>query len=202
LQSQDDIEPLPQLDESIKFHDWTLMAKGTHSRIYRTKQVGAEDSPFFCVKIFRRGWMTPFNLERAAYEHLQAAKIEGYIPHVYGFDSRTLSTWGISAKSEDDELHYAIVMEWIENGEQVSSENISISSAAMLIAGLEKVHKVGVLHNDIYKRNILVVRDEDRGVWTDFSCAYSKGQEDYLGQEMSSARGIVLEMVREFASRG
>jgi tRNA A-37 threonylcarbamoyl transferase component Bud32 len=189
-----DIEPLPQLDETLQFHDWTLMAAGTHARIYRTKQVGIYNSPYFCIKLFRRGWMTPFNLERTAYEYIQAAQIEDYVPQVFGYDSRTLSSWGLPYNPEDDKPYYALVMEWIENAEQMSAENITIDSACTLLTGLGKIHAAGVLHNDTFKRNLLVVREEENGIWTDFSCA-QMGVETNFGEEMESAQGIILEMV-------
>jgi RIO-like serine/threonine protein kinase len=194
VSEESEIEPLGKLDETLKFGDWTLIASGTHARIYRAKQAGVDNSPYYCVKLFRRGWMTPFNLEKTAYEYLQAAKIENYIPLVHGYDHRTLSEWGLPFGTDDDQLYYAIVMEWIENGEQLSPENITLSSACMLLTGLEKVHAAGVLHWDTYKRNLMVVSDTSRGVWIDFSCALI-GQDRYHAQEMASAQALILEMV-------
>jgi serine/threonine protein kinase len=170
------------------------MATGTHARIYRTKQVGVQDYPHYCVKVFRKGWMTPFNLERRAYEYILAANIEDYVPQVFGYDHRTLSIWGLQSDAQDDQEYYAIVMEWIENGEQLSYENITLSSACMLLTGLAKIHHAGILHDDTFKRNLMIVRDEDRGIWTDFSCA-QRGLEVNLAEEMESAQGIILELV-------
>jgi hypothetical protein len=170
------------------------MAVGTHARIYRTRERGDPDSPFYCIKLFRRGWMTPFNLERTAYEHIQAARIDGYIPEVFGYDYRTLPNWGLPFGTEDDQLYYAIVMEWVEGAEQVSPDNISVPSACMLLNGLGKIHGAGVLHNDTFKRNLMVVPDKDRGVWTDFSCAHM-GEETHFGGEMMCAQGIICTMV-------
>jgi hypothetical protein len=141
--------------------------------------------------------MTPFNLESTAYEHFQAANIEQYIPLVYGFDYRTLATWGLPSDPNDDQVYYAIVMEWIEKAETLSVENITLEIACMLLTGLAKIHKAGILHWDAYKRNMLVVRDAERGIWTDFSCSLI-GEDVYHEQEMKSVQAMILELVSPF----
>jgi hypothetical protein len=196
---RESIEALPRVEKSLTFYDWMLIAKGTHAHIYRTKQVGLEDSPpYLCVKLFRKGWMTPFNLEKTAYEYLDAAHLERYIPFVFGYDSRTLSQWGLpNVDANDKDLYYAIVMEWIEDAEELSAENITLDSATMILTGLHKIHGAGVLHWDTYKRNMLVVPSENKGLWTDFSCALM-GHEASHGQEMESVQWVVLETACSF----
>ena len=34
-----------------------------------------------CLKVFRKGLMTPYNLEKTAYEYLRHASIDYYVPH-------------------------------------------------------------------------------------------------------------------------
>jgi len=65
---------------------------------------------------------------------------------------------------------------------------------------LGMIHKTGILHNDTYKRNLLVVRNEPKGIWTDFSCS-QMGAEGDFGEELESAQGIILEMLYERGRR-
>jgi len=187
------MQALPHIDDTWTFSDWTFVAEGTHAIVYRAKET--EFGEYYCMKLFRSGWMTPFNLEKTAYELLQDANIVGYIPHVYGYGYRTLSDWGIP--SSEDDIYYGFVMEWLGKAEKVSAENITLDSAAMLLEGLADIHRAGVLHNDMYRRNIMVIPGEERGVWIDFSCAHTD-EENMHRQEMNICGGIVLGLVALF----
>jgi hypothetical protein len=148
----------------------------------------------YCIKLFRSGWMTPFNLERTAYEHLQAAQLVEFIPHVYGYGHRTLSEWGLEV--DDDSIYYAIVMEWLGSMKQLSPETVNFTTACKLLRGLYKIHKAGVLHYDLYERNMMVTPGVKggRAVWIDFSCAHMNRESDHA-DEFQTAAGIVLEVV-------
>ena len=188
------MESLPILDPgTIKFRDWTFVSEGTHAEIYRVRDV--ESGVLFCIKIYRKGWMTPFNLEKTAYERLRAGKVENCVPLVYGYGFRTLSAWGFPEGHLDKDLYYAIVMEWLEGGEQLSTENITLEYACSLLEGLSKIHQAGVLHYDMYRRNIVVVPQQARALWIDFSCAHVNEEYAY-GIEMQAATGVILELVR------
>lgn len=39
------------------------------------------------------------------------------------------------------------------------------------VEGMKEIHKAGVHHQDIYPRNLLLVRNPDRLVWIDFDVA-------------------------------
>lgn len=188
----DTIDALPIMDDSIKFYDWEYVSEGTHARIFKAKD--NEWGSAYCLKVFHSGWMTPFNLERTAYEYLQAAQLVRYIPHVYGYGHRTLAEWGLQV--DDDSVYYVIVMEWLDNMRQLSPETVNLSTACGLLKGLYKIHKAGVLHYDLYARNMMVtpVPKGRRAVWIDFSCAHINREDDHE-QEFQTAVGIVLEAV-------
>jgi len=63
-------------------------------------------------------------------------------------------------------------MEWLEGVEELSSENITIESAADLIRGLVLIRRAGILYNDLYRRNMMIIPAAERGVWVDFTCAH------------------------------
>jgi predicted Ser/Thr protein kinase len=148
----------------------------------------------YCVKIFKKGWSTPFNLEKTAYAYLKKAKLEEYVPDVYGFDRRTLSAWGLRGLDHDTTKYDGIVMEWIENSEAVSPENITFGHAWLLLEGLRKIHAAGIVHNDPYRRNVLVIPGTETAKWIDFSCAHvTRGP--HMADEMRSATSMILECV-------
>jgi hypothetical protein len=189
----EEIEDLPELSEGHDYYDWTFVSDGTHAEIYRVRDVDSNKT--YCVKMFKQGWMTPFNLEIRAYEALRHAKVEDFIPFVYGWDARTLSEWGFP-NSDDDELdlYYGIVMEWLEGAEIVSAENITYLNACGLLLGLSRIHRAGVLHYDLERRNIMVIPGTNRGIWIDFSC--SQLNSTYAQpQEMTTAIAILLKAV-------
>ena len=190
------MDALPLIDNTCTFYDWQLIAEGTHALVYRVKETQYWET--YCVKLFRSGWLTPFNLERTAYEHLLDANIVGYIPHVYGYGYRTLPEWGFPSTEED--MYYGLVMEWLDKAERISAENIRLDSAAMLLEGLADIHKAGILHNDLYRRNIIVIPGENRGVWIDFSCAHTNEKYAHR-QEMNIATGMILDMVVQLKDR-
>jgi predicted Ser/Thr protein kinase len=143
--------------------------------------------------------MTPFNLEKTAYEYIQAFKVDEFVPRVYGWSVRTLLQWGIDAPSCDDEVYYGIIMEWITGGEQLSVENINIDYACSLLEGLAKIHEAGVLHYDTFRRNLMVVPGTRKAYWIDFSCAHMN-EEYVLAQEIGLAAGVIINLVSYFSS--
>ena len=186
------VASLPYITEEVRFYDWEYVTDGTHAKIYKAKDV--DGGAIYCIKLFKPEWLTPFNLEKTAYEHLQAANIKHWIPHVYGYASRTLSAWGIPNNTSDDESYYGIVMEWLEGAQSLSIDNVTIDNAANLLEGLAEIHEAGVLHYDTLRRNLMVFPDKRRAVWIDFSCAHMN--EEYAhAQEIGTAAGVIMEVV-------
>jgi hypothetical protein len=189
-------EAVPRLPDDMKFEHLTFMSKGTHALVFRAKELGLEDSQYYCIKLFKKGWVTPFNLELTAYERLLHDRdIQKYIPHVYGYGLRTLSEWGFDRSPDDKDVYSGIVLEWIENAEPLSRENVTTQNAGLLLAGMSKIHQSGVLHYDTFLRNTLVVPEARRAVWIDFSCAHMN-EETYLGEEMEGVASSILFRVR------
>jgi len=138
--------------------------------------------------------MTPFNLEKAAYEVLLAADVHEAIPEVYAYGCRTLSGWGFPSSEGDLQERYAIIMEWLEGAERATPENLTLDHATGFLYGLAEIHAAGVLHYDLYRRNMMVIPGSDRAIWIDFSCAHLN-EEYALSGEMTTARAVVMQMV-------
>ena len=186
------MERLPRFTDEVKFTDWKFVAEGTHARIFQARE--ADEGALYCVKLFQKGWMTPFNLERTAYEYLQAAGVKSCIPHVYGYSVRSLFNWGLEETTEDTGEWYGLIMEWLAGGEQLSVKNITIDNACSLLLALAKIHEAGVLHYDTYRRNLMVFPGTRRVVWLDFSCAHMN--EEYAhAEELELAAGVIFEAV-------
>ena len=173
------IEPLPELQPQIVFSEFEFVAEGTHSFVYKVLASDESRRDVRCLKLFRKDWMTPFNLETTAYAFLQDANLKDYIPKVYGQGKRTVSEWGLENIAGDKEgEYYGIIMEWIEGAERLSETNVTVGGAIALVNGLAQIHNAGVLHFDTFPRNMLVVPGTERAVWIDFSCAQSG--EEYM----------------------
>jgi predicted Ser/Thr protein kinase len=183
---------LPKFAEEVRFTDWKFVAEGTHARIFQARKM--DEGALYCVKIFQKGWMTPFNLEKTAYEYLQAAGVKDCIPHVYGYSVRTLADWGLETTWEDTDEWYGLIMEWLEGGEQLSVNNITHNNACRLLLALAKIHAAGVLHYDTYRRNLMVFPGTRRVVWLDFSCAHMNEEYAHPG-EVELAAGVIFEVV-------
>lgn len=194
--AQSGIPSLPLLEDTVAFTTLTYVTEGTHATIYQATISDGEDGDdmIFCLKLFRQGWMTPFNLEKSAYECLRAADVKECIPEVYGYAARTLVHWGVSEDTQDDELYYGILMEWLSGAEGLSVQNITMSYACRLLEALDKIHKAGVLHFDPFRRNQMVFPGTRRVVWIDFSCAHLN--EEYAhAYEIGDVGGILFELV-------
>jgi predicted Ser/Thr protein kinase len=185
----DNIAPLPQISSDIVFSDSSFISEGTHALIYKVTTLNEKSLKIMtcCLKVFRQGWMTPYNLETTAYAYLLHAGVKEHIPEVYGCGKRTLFGWGIKPVEDGlNEEYNAILMEFLEGAEQVTSKNVTVAHAANFANGLAKIHHAGVLHFDTFDRNMLVIPGSKRAVWIDFSCAridvadYSYEQEAYL----------------------
>jgi tRNA A-37 threonylcarbamoyl transferase component Bud32 len=85
-------------------------------------------------------------------------------------------------------------MEWLGSMERLSPENVKLETACNLLKGLYKIHKAGVLHYDLYARNMMVTPGGGRAVWIDFSCAHMNRVSEHE-QEYNMATGIILEAV-------
>jgi len=175
-------ENVPRVPTDMRFTDLVLMSEGTHAFLYRGEGSQGDLVSAYCVKIFRHGWMTPFNLELNAYETLlDDPAMKNYIPQIYGWGERTLSEWGLPNNENNQDIYYGLVVEWVENAEWVSTGNITVRNAMNLIAGLSRMHELGVSHNDEFPQNMLVVPKLQRALWIDLSCARFNEPETHPG---------------------
>ena len=87
-------------------------------------------------------------------------------------------------------------MEWLDKAEQVSEKNLTIDQAVCLIVGMSKIHDAGVLHDDAYPNNAVVIPGTTRGIWLDFFRA-KLGAEDYYDNEMTVAGVFPIQLVSD-----
>ncbi|KAJ5273300.1 serine/threonine protein kinase [Penicillium angulare] len=68
----------------------------------------------------------------------------------------------------------ALLLEYLANSESLNCTNYSDALHPQAIEGIEEIHKAGVHHQDVYHKNILLVRGNPgpgRLVWIDFEVA-------------------------------
>ncbi|OOF93634.1 hypothetical protein ASPCADRAFT_398607 [Aspergillus carbonarius ITEM 5010] len=68
----------------------------------------------------------------------------------------------------------AILLEYLLDAEELNCVNYSERQFQRVMEGLDDIHRAGVLHYDVYPKNILIVRGPpERVVWIDFDVAMS-----------------------------
>ncbi|KAJ6037308.1 serine/threonine protein kinase [Penicillium herquei] len=140
--------------------------------------------------------LNPFRCERNAYENLIAYGVcdTGFVPKYYGYIDQ-LDPQAFYPALQDfvsDEFNpKAILIEFFPDSEIIDCENYSKSLFSQAIEGIKEIHKAGVLHDDIYPKNLLLVRGTpDRLVWIDFDLATTFT--DYGPEELALCENEVL----------
>jgi hypothetical protein len=126
-----------------------------------------------------------FMRERDAYAHLVRSGIcnKGSVPKCYGWLQLTpqhlcqiLALPDLSEKA--DELRFtesnppkALLLEYFAGAVQIDIDNITEELADRAMRAMCDVHFAYVCHNDIHRRNILLL-PHDRIVWVDFDHAW------------------------------
>ena len=135
-------------------------------------------------------------LETNAYAYLRRAGVEQYVPKFHGYDRRTPAQWGLpSIMGHTDGEFYGILLEWLEGGVQLSEENVTLDNVVDFITGIARIHNAGILHNDVFERNMIFIPETKRSVWIDFSCSQLGYDEDYYDQELEGVAGFSIEHV-------
>ena len=185
---------MPSVQPDTVFVEPVYVAEGTHALVYQVTAITTEGRETrCCLKLFREGWMTPFNLECTAYTYLRNADVTYYIPEVYGWGKRTRKGWGLDGNGETE--YYGIVMEWLEGAEKLTRQNVSLDHAVTLAYGLSKIHDAGILHFDGFDRNMMIFPGSERAVWIDFSCAQVGSSESAYREETYSSGAIPMDDV-------
>ncbi|KAL3478680.1 hypothetical protein BJX99DRAFT_224143 [Aspergillus californicus] len=68
----------------------------------------------------------------------------------------------------------AILLEYLPNAERLNCVKYSEALYPQAVEGMKEIHKAGVVHEDIYPKNLLLVRgdgESDKLVWIDFDVA-------------------------------
>jgi serine/threonine protein kinase len=180
----------------MQFRNAQFITSGTHANIYKVEVPNQEtgETAVLCLKLFKPDSMVPHDLEIKAYEWLAHNGVYHWIPEVFGTAVRTPAQWGLDNVDGDEESEYhGILMEWIEGGEWLAEDNLSVDHVVSFIRGLVRIHDAGVVHCDAENQNMLVVPGSNRAVWIDFSCAQVDATDDEKANEMKyAARHPVL----------
>ncbi|KAL4901077.1 hypothetical protein BDW74DRAFT_170435 [Aspergillus multicolor] len=146
-----------------------------------------------------------FRCELNAYKNLSAAGVckRGFVPRFYGaidrFDPAAFEP--LLDHFTDDKFHpCAILLVYLPNAESLNCVNYEETLYPQAMEGLKEIHRAGFIHEDIYPKNLLLVRGETeskphRLVWIDFDVSTTfteleEKEKKYCEEE--------IELVREF----
>jgi RIO-like serine/threonine protein kinase len=100
---------------------------------------------------------------------------QGYVPVFYGcIDQLNPKEWqpDLYMFADDEYPASAIFIEYIPGLEMLELETATKERMAKFVEGLHAIHKAGVLHSDLYSRNMMVDPTKpDKVVWLDFDRA-------------------------------
>ncbi|CEJ54429.1 hypothetical protein PMG11_00742 [Penicillium brasilianum] len=154
----------------------------------------------------------PFLRESQAYCRLKAFGLceKGHIPDFYGLIKNiVLKTQGwephLEVFAEDPELPNALVIEFFPNLRPFELSTYSANRADQLRATVVEIHKAGVWHGDIEKRNTKVQEETNRVILIDFDRAVTlpldsrtETEKDIRGK-MANEEVLLLETLAELA---
>ncbi|KAL4910516.1 hypothetical protein BDW74DRAFT_164419 [Aspergillus multicolor] len=136
-----------------------------------------------------------FRCERNAYKNLSVAGVceRGFVPRFYGVIERVNPTTFKPFLNHftDNKFHpSAILLEYLPNAESLN----------YAVQGMKEIHKGGVFHEDIYPKNLLLVRDDTRPkttrlVWIDFDVSTTFME---FGEKERSDCEFKIKLVKEF----
>lgn len=157
----------------------------------------------------------PFTCESNAYQRLKSKGLceQGVIPDFYGvienINPKEAEWEPHLEKFTDEELPLnAVLMEYIPNMHQIDLSTYSEERLEKLHAILKEIHAAGVLHDDLYPRNMMVQVDTGRVLWIDFDRAQTfvegaitKMQQEWIDFEKALMEEFVKFLVIPFFER-
>ncbi|KAL3457957.1 hypothetical protein BJX64DRAFT_292620 [Aspergillus heterothallicus] len=100
---------------------------------------------------------------------------------------------------EDEYPPKAILLEYIVDMEEIHWSNYTDAKRDNLIQGLEDIHAAGVIHDDIYPRNMMVVKgDSEKAIWIDFDSAQTWDKDNLTAHQkkwLQFERELAVEML-------
>ncbi|PKY07326.1 serine/threonine protein kinase [Aspergillus campestris IBT 28561] len=118
-----------------------------------------------------------FRCELNGYRKLHTSGVcaRGFVPKFHGSIERIdpAAFHPVLQHFAQDKLKpRAILLEYLSNAESLNCVNYSDALYPQAIEGMQEIHRAGVHHQDIYPKNLLLVRgNPDRLVWIDFDVA-------------------------------
>ncbi|KAL3451373.1 hypothetical protein BJX65DRAFT_293393 [Aspergillus insuetus] len=85
---------------------------------------------------------------------------------------------------EDEYPPKAILLEYIPDMEAMHWTNYTDAKRDNFIRGLEEIHAAGVIHDDLYPRNMMVINgDSAKAIWIDFDRAQTWDQDNLTDKQ-------------------
>ncbi|RAH39700.1 serine/threonine protein kinase [Aspergillus brunneoviolaceus CBS 621.78] len=143
-----------------------------------------------------------FRCESNAYKKLLTAGVcaRGFVPKFHGDINRMDPAAfhpALQAFARDKLKPSAILLEYFPHAESLNCVTYSDALYPQAIEEMHEIHQAGVHHQDIYPKNLLLVRgDPDRLVWIDFDVATTFTD---LGPEQLARCDYEIALVRGLA---
>lgn len=143
-----------------------------------------------------------FRCELNAYKKLLTSGVcaRGFVPKFYGYINRMNPAAfhpALQSFARDKLKPRAILLEYLPNAESLNCVNYSDALYPQAIEGMHEIHRAGVHHQDIYPKNLLLVRgNPDRLVWIDFDVATTFTD---FGPEQLARYDYEIALVKGFA---
>ncbi|KAJ0413121.1 hypothetical protein BJY00DRAFT_306542 [Aspergillus carlsbadensis] len=204
--------------ETIRFapSDITFTKKLSSSEYSVRFFVHIQGKPYF-LKVHRgRGPKEPYEskdretnihtCEVAAYKRLQAHGLcdRAVIPKFHGSIEDldpNLHQPHLDMFLQDEYAPKAILLEYIADMEAIHWTNYTAAKRDNFIRGLEEIHAAGVIHDDVYPRNLMVVKgDAERAIWIDFDRAQTWDEDNLSDRQkgwLDFERELVVELLQD-----
>jgi hypothetical protein len=192
--------PIPEFPDDVVVRRWKIVAAGAHGQIRCAQVQRGEEITTLCFKLFTEDWRNAYEREVDAYALMLHRRVRQCIPDIYFKAAWSRKKWDGDQPSYEEwdlkgqeQVLYGLVMEYFDDCQEIKLWKANVPLVKALGQSFERILDAMVIHNDIYERNILLVRESGkvRVVWIDFSCAWT-------GTCYSGARPSEWDMFRGF----